>query len=152
MRRLLAVLYPACAGVIIFPSPSYSVCIIKAKQHGGVSVGFNARNLLHGNVLLSVLMTDANQQQPSPTRTHSPLRDSCQRCMITGDTVTVSPPPPFANAPLICTGRASAGHGGARHDGLLHGLCENSPYQYLSWLRGGSAEQLFPACDDSYYS
>lgn len=51
--------------VIISPSPSYSVCIIKAKQHGsvshGASGGFNAGNLLHGNVLLNVLMTGANQ-------------------------------------------------------------------------------------------
>lgn len=57
-------MYPACARLIIFLSPSYAVCIIKPKQHGGVSVGFIAANLLHGNVLLTVLMTDANQEQP----------------------------------------------------------------------------------------
>lgn len=55
---------------VLFSTPSDSVCIIEAKQHGGISrggsVGFNAGNVLHGNVLLNVLMTDANQQQPRP--------------------------------------------------------------------------------------
>lgn len=71
---------------------SHPLCIMDAKQHGGVSrgvcVGFNARSLLHGNVLLNVLMPDAKQQQPRPAppptpAAHSEIPGSHARSQVT---------------------------------------------------------------------
>lgn len=122
---MLRFLYPACASGIIVVITVISQATWQRFTQQSISLSFNVGNLLHVNVLLNALMTDANQRQPSPTRAGGPHRflSAMHGHMWYGDLFT---PLGFTNPPLVCTARTFVALRGAELRRLLHQLCGSS--------------------------